>query len=84
MALSRVPRLAHCVVVPHQDASHVGGRLRGHYRQWRSLGNATVRRWVRRGVEFSWLDHPPAPRPAFDSADRIVDPVRWASTAATV
>jgi hypothetical protein len=35
-------------------------------------------------VEFSWLDHPPAPRPAFDSADRIVDPVRWAATAATV
>lgn len=72
------------VTVPPQDRERVGGRLRGHYRHWRHVGNKTVRRWVREGVTFDFNNDPPAPRPAFDSAGRISDPVRFAATRETV
>jgi hypothetical protein len=72
------------VSVPKQDKDFVGGRLRDHYRQWRPVGNKTIRRWVRHGVNFEWVEHPPPQRAAFDSADRISDPVRFQATRDTV
>ena len=84
MCCAPAPRATPAVAVPAQDRDHVGGRLRGHYRHWRQLGNKTVRRWVRQGVTFDFSDGPPAPRPAFDSAERISDPVRFTATKETV
>jgi len=58
--------------------------LKDHYRQWRQVGNKTVRRWVREGVKFDFTHDPPAPRSAYDSADLISDPVRFQATRETV
>ena len=72
------------VSLPQQDRDYVGGRLKDHYRQWRQVGNKTVRRWVREGVKFDFTHDPPAPRSAYDSADLILDPVRFQATRETV
>ena len=72
------------VSILHQDRDYVGGRLQDHYRQWRQVGDTTVRRWVREGVKFDFTHDPPASRSAYDSADLISDPVRSQATQETV
>jgi hypothetical protein len=84
MCCAPAPRATPSFALPSQDRDRVGGRLREHYRHWRQIGNKAVRRWVRHGVKFDFLDGPPAPRPAFDSAERISDPVRFDATKETV
>ena len=68
------------VSLPQQNRYCVEECLKDHYRQWRQVGNKTVRRWVREGVKFDFTHDPPAPRCAYDSADLISDPVRFQAT----
>ena len=80
------PRPSASVQIPHQDLLDVGGRLRRYYRQWRHIGDRTIRSWVREGIRMDFADGPPAAGPTpVDSAARLAgDRERREACAATI